>query len=796
MNDYLFEDSSSFHSNYHSIQNSPQFIKLSTLIEQIDSLNTKGEGINEVMASKLINTTNELIETLDDHEENPALSLITKSMRTAFLNSPKIVKESPDASRISKLERKLQKKETYIENLENKIVELENEINTAKSTPNECIDVIKDQIGSVFENQCNELIEMSRAKLALTVSSQKLLNMSNRIEKILDKKSELSEHGDYSDLIKDLKLILREKPEIMNILSNEKDTCHNRILQACSQLYDDRKTEEKEMLTLRNLIFSLVRFISLLMNNKSSQKIFVTHIREEEIENILISQYNRVIQFITSNSISMNDDQSLFDVLIEASDRQLNNEYIVSVLKDMFNQNISINDLKYSVVQLLIANDVLRKYAIEAKEKISSQAYEILQNASKSEIENSSIIQNPELEDHYQKLCYHNQELQEAIQYLENENDEIKFLLAREHKSKKKLGMKLNKKIEDIIKEKDNSLQELGEQLKNKESCISLKENELARLQQIQNKEQEEISILKSNFENQLVDLNSQIILLKKDNNSLFLSLKNYSKFSKINFEQIRVIQNTLKDVVSSFQNSIKSCYNSIKDQISSQIQGIVDYYIGEIYVLQQSNEEMQEQIVSQSEINDELSSRINNVIKQKSEIETQLAAEKKKTQSQYDLINQEKLLLERQLEMKQTMLLNQQKQQISMIQVENQKQNHEMMAKICRLFNTMVDISQPISWNSIESLLSRVRSSIENYQKQLYEYQKLDTDYQSLVKQLSQISSHKPSIALASLIRSSNELNNRILYLENEIKTLRQSKSLRDSMVTPTRLNSSLDFK
>lgn len=653
-----------------------------------------------------------------------------------------------------------------------------------------------------YEKQCEELATESNARYSLSNIVQKLISVIQILEKECDDgKARLTEAKSKYDLaiskiqheeslkskqINENEILQTIKtfenvvpPEIGAIIertcNNNSMTLSNKISKVFTTITKQQNQEpprdEKAEAMNKKLIAALcstLRFIDELCYSEDVQSWMLSSRPFDDTKPILLSQATRIHNFLTENAIGIIEDSSLFDALMMKPNPTNLEQNITKYLKEYQTPNTDEGKMLYLMLaQAIAANDIICKYAVEARMQCARQGtelkslryqYSTLQQDTEQQI-NSQVepvlAQNAELKDAIEKIRsvirdaalngFEPQLLAETLDHIESvspiEND------AYVHELETRLG-EMSKQLEKANSRKGKIVQTLSDELKQiqSEMCLLTQEAQEKSEQQLQ-----QIEELRGNLEtceSENIDLKEENEELKNKMNQTQIQIEQNNNQAEEYERQVQDITNKYESIISKLKkeaSELRSNIQSIQDQSKSEVKQLYLHLTKKIKKLQhelanssESNKEYQEKIQSLEEHMVELEANTGKSAKSSKEVKelrnklTNAQVEQKmleaKLFSQEERLKRDKALFESQMKLKMFALESDCQSKIDQMKSELNSKNHSFLAQVCHLFKEMVDINQPISNESVSLLLERVRhrldqlcDSIETNSHELY---------------------------------------------------------------------------
>lgn len=334
--------------------------------------------------------------------------------------------------------------------------------------------------------------------------------------------------------------------DVRNVFDDEKLTLHERIIQIITLLVSNMEhtgeitaennfdmTDENEKLLA--LVSSNYQFIKDIIESKSKASWILKPLSFESARNNLICQSARIDTFLSENHIELKDKSGFFECLmIDTNDVDFTNT-LSSYLDNFESPKTSEGKILFAVLlQAVLANDALRKFAIEARNQVAQQLFEI--KSLKTEIESLNSEMNVHAED----------ENFELTALVEAQKKEIAELKAKIDKTKKVLRRALTDGDDSsAILE---AIDEVG-------PCDDKRESEMISMIEEKSEEAANLQEENSQLKHQLEQLNLDISQLRKQSED-------------VTKEQLDVIQKIESDLQMS-EDKLKETTEKLTSEIT-----------------------------------------------------------------------------------------------------------------------------------------------------------------------------------------------------------------------------------
>ena len=427
-----------------------------------------------------------------------------------------------------------------------------------------------DQFTQQFEQQADELAQETKDRTTLVIAVQRLSLVNHELEKQLEiaqknaenalkkataaqpkpvivTKEPVKENNDFEDLIKaisncaqdcqsyDVSTAIARIVDDISLPAQEKV---EEIIKTLIQMIDTTKSNganqlneaQSENANLITAFASVVKFIEKLCASGEVINWTPKSSSPEEIQSSLKAQIDRINKFIHENAEGLVEESNFYECLSYDS----NASNFEDKTSEIFNKYSTVKtqegkELFLLLTQAIIANDVLRRFANEAKLQCEQQSSDV------KVVRNTAEVARKELENHYEEqICQLNAQLQdEKTKYdeLVQTTSQIKVILQN--------ATTRNVECSDIL----DCIQNINDRVP------SLNENEyVSELEKVLATRSNDYKQLKEESEEKIKSLEEQV-------NSLEEQIKETKETSeKTQEEQMKSIQSITKSLEESEQ--------------------------------------------------------------------------------------------------------------------------------------------------------------------------------------------------------------------------------------------------
>ena len=446
-----------------------------------------------------------------------------------------------------------------------------------------------DEFAEQFEQQQEELAQESKDRSSLVIAIHKLSMLNHDLEKLLEnerknvaslkqaktiKKQAIQERSKEDNMIKIVNTLAQMVAEckdyetserIGKILDDSNSSNEEKIENVVSTLLsmndkneqqnaDNESSPEEINDNLVSAFVGILRFIEKLNSTGEIANWEQNAKSVDDAREALLKQTTRINQFITENANGLIEESSFFDFLVHENSAEDFERKISEVFSTY--PKLSTNEGKSMFIllaQCIVANDVLRRYAKEAKIQCDQQCYDV--KAVKTSAENAREELEAQYNDEISRLQNEIQEEKIKYEELVSTTNGIKTVL----QNATTRSVDIPEIIESIekINEKVPQLNQ-NKYVSELEKVIAAKSNDYLKL-----KEESEATIN---------DLQTQINTLQEDHEK---EMENAEKEKEEQLKSIEAITNNLNESEEMLQ-SLREENETLKQEIEASKDDIV----------------------------------------------------------------------------------------------------------------------------------------------------------------------------------------------------------------------------
>ncbi|OHS93260.1 hypothetical protein TRFO_40435 [Tritrichomonas foetus] len=755
-----------------------------------------------------------------------------------------------------------------------------------------------EELNQQYNQQIEELAEESTARAILVSSIQKLdwscQDLEKRLETSLHKNSELTRRVEeltnkvkeqeneqikspYSTVhqsldlsfLKSIQKISEEalpelSKQISEISGDEAVSPSQRVLHLFSFIVEsfkrkcrngnyifDTDSDPNTTTKFYSAAISQLRFIEELVNSRDIQAWVIGDERMEESRARLQTQCVRMESFLADNCHGLIRQSNLFDYLMIHSDPMTLSSHITEFIDQYKEPKTSEGkELFLMLLQALTANDVLQKYASEAKANYDEQNKEFrnLRIAYENSYGNSfthSVGNNfGNTFGNSLNSSFANHENPELSQQRRGDNtsfdlpkNDVSLVEAIRSTIRNAIGngkdlqtlLKCLDKLDSVAFDQDTYVkkiekrlsQEITENQKTKtklDTMATEATNELSILKKKMNKinnecQQKATDLEKKNKELQNT-VNEKEQIIEKLQTELGLSNTQYESLLKEHnsapsqkaldiqreFEETRrqydEIVKELKNEVTEMQKRVEISQREARERVSeikssskkkqAKLATAVKFLQNKYEKSESEHAAKMSELTKKCEISQsseeaavkeaqKLKDEISEMKSKISNLSVELKMMNTRLQSKDEKMKREKALFESQLKLKVFTLESDSKTKIETVKNEMNMKNQEFLTKICRMFREMVDVNQYVDENTVEQVLTKVRSRLTTLDKDSFAADEANHEI-SLIKQiLGPIKYIKVSTAINELVENKKQLELELQKLDSENKLFKK---------------------
>ena len=679
----------------------------------------------------------------------------------------------------------------------------------AKETEHQKLLSLFEDVTQQFEEQTAELEEQSKARMTFITAIQKLSvvnrqlethlehsqtqcnESTKQIESLTQKIKELEERtqkevvdesllAGIAEMVEDIPETVKQ--EISSICEEKERSVRNRILQIIHALLpkeqnpvvEQNESEELHALKVHNqrliaAVCSELRFIERLADSGEIQSWMFADQTVSEVRARLLSQCAKIETFLKENAIELVADVDLFDYLQIDTDPV----HLSRNLRSFFATYDSPKTqegktLFVMLMQAVTSNEVLQKYATEARARCIHQSKEIA--SVKKELEMARECMKTNYQEKTREVKAQQDRIRKESETLKQTKsailDILRSSIAMEESSNfaktikcieelKTEGMppldttdyvaQLEEKCAGVAKELENcqtkydemlastkeELASLQKEMQEIEECSAQKlaehEESTKKLrEEIAQKDQEiasnkasleqmtkEYTELKAKYDNTNKDFHRELDSLRKE----------YEAIVKALTRKLKAVEKGVEESMRTSQAEFQSNRSILKKKLSrasaelsetkAEKENAVSSLEKQITALQQElsfvkdKEACQANTIEklQAELKDARSKAANMAVEQKM-LQTKLIGKD-------ETLRREKSQYESQLKLRLFAIDSDYQAKTEAMKNDYNTRTHDFMVRVCHLFENMIDTSQPINQDTVESLLERVRARL-----------------------------------------------------------------------------------
>lgn len=730
-----------------------------------------------------------------------------------------------------------------------------------------------DELTTQFESQAQELNDESNSRALLVSAIQKLYQMVNylgtEIESINKRNNELITQVDslqtklqrymlpsllleeieslkteivtivpskFNETVK--KIMYRETLsyperilEVVTLLSQQKFICHEMESKPDIEIKYQKLLKDYEL--MRSIIYSNVRFISDIVDSREKLNWILQPTNVPEARKLLLLQDTRIKKYLEEQGIDPTSDRSLFDILmIDTSD--IDFKIQLSTCLDIPIETQTEKTLFTLLLQAVLANHIIRKFAVESRIQCNQQVIEIkdlqyqynyLNDIYQNHIDDEHLELNAKLKAESER----NDKLEEMVSKvknlvknilsdsgtLQNINDLIDSIDTMD-------SLTLNKDSQisemlHMIKEKSEQTGVLNESLKRFTDENKLLKKKLHKIfcsyEEIQRKCKEEIELLEMKLREQEENYESINEKLKSDNKSLVdenrelrkiidrvkeeyeenlskLENKNnelskdkktqqnifnqeIQKVAKSNYKEMEKVKDIFLEKRKKLRTMLK-VERAKLEELKTNSENTIDLLKNKIEKLTESNNELTENLTNMQMKLLQLNSKINNMTVENKMLNTRIAGREEK-------MKRERSLLESQLKMKMLSYETDCQAKIDQSRSIFRRREAEFISDILKIFppekfvesNDMND--KTVTFEGIIDILSKVSERLALFHVTANQLDQSKSELSACRKLLVVPSNLKLEDSIKQLLEIEKNRKDEISKLEENIRSMRK---------------------
>lgn len=720
----------------------------------------------------------------------------------------------------------IEEKDQQIEDisLENEHLKMQNDnLLNFIDTQSEQLQLQNEQIAKLYE-QKKKLSEFTYNLLSMLEFQQENQEEPEVMTREVEIPTETA--PDFTNIFESI-LKTENNPEIEQIIKDESIPADARILKVIEKVKPTQEQKDLQELNeynkqLRDAVLSTYNYINQLSRSKELQRLMVVPQPNDALKNNLISSVTEINDFIKQNNINTETEQSIFEHFLPISSdvTDIENKLIDFLLNKKLKTEEN-EELFLVLVQCVVANTVLRRYSMEAKniaEKANQETRELRQ-----ELNNRSSVSEDEVKELKQKI----KELEENREKTRKATQKfVAQSIGSEHEkqAKEMYNSICGASKKEIPPETLNSalLEKKCQDQKQKFLEASNKYNDMVtELQTLLQATQKEFEESKAKMKQQsdevkltIVEQQERIEDLEKENDQLKKEInrksKDIEKLNRSNKSQIDEMNSQIQDVKTDMHDLVNEVREGLQflsnesDELFNESKNVFKMYIKDLRashtaVIQSFIDERDEK---EKELNklqkdfEQLKTTNESLKEERDKLKEDLKLEKSKS-SQYSIKQRSAELKLKSIEEANARESNLRKKQndfqIAQIkseadnQVEHAKSEasrtmHEFCAKITRMFKEHADITQPISKENTEKTLQKVQQVLSELKNESKNKELLEDTVNQIKQTLgNKVNPQKPlSIVLADFVRQTDQ---KIKELESTVKEYDKIKHEYDEM-------------
>ena len=697
-----------------------------------------------------------------------------------------------------------------------------------------------------YESQFQEILSLTTQKNKLATMVYNLLRecelydamKEGREEELIKEREitpEVEEHANFDKLISQIKLLAESDKEITEIINNEEMEGSEKVINIIEGLIKEKmKVRSQESLVsmnkrLTDAVFSQLKFISELSNSKELQKLMIEAPQNEFLRRQLINAVQTTNEFLVANNITLHEEQSLFDFLLPRTiaDQMKSQEKLIENLSNYLDEHedAAESELFLIVVQCLTCNTVLMKYSTEVKNIAQKHTFE--NRTLKQQLNSRSVIEPeysaastrdaktmPESEkETIQRLAIKCREML-AEQYEDADlrplDELIDSIGGDELKENQQYVMKLEKKV---LSQKAK----LTETTEKYNAMINELNEELLKLQEEFKEVSEQKSGKVEEYVQQIEELKGTVQDTEKENEELRQELEQtkeeINKITEEKDQEIDEIKKQCKEVGDIFDHILVELHTKNQELTEGSTiiaRGVEHLRKKFVHMMRTSNQTIKKKVMQVLAENDKTIKKMEKELKQtktaldqtkeeRDKLKENLTEEKKnalalsvkvrtlelKAKSSDEAAKREINLKQKQLEFQARAREAEANQKAEHAKLEASRQTHEVYTKICRTFKEFVDITQPISAETVDTVIKRASERIKAAKQAAIVKEEL-LEEQDILRRILNVkpgTNVRLSSALSDFVHKANLQGNKIEVLENENK--RMKKEITDARST-----------